>query len=149
MSRIAEHAENLLPPLPSAQARGVHLVIRDAQGNARELPAGAALEVLAKTPHLICHAAYVIDRLGFAGGASRAAIRQAREVRHFDVAELFAFAAPAVAAPGAAGASPVPLEVPSAATALATPRARRLARTPGCRPCPCRGSSRITAPISA
>ena len=54
--------------------------------------------MLAKTPHLICHAAYVIDRLGFAGGASRAAIRQAREVRHFDVAELFAFAAPAVAA---------------------------------------------------
>ena len=98
MSRIAEHAENLLPPLPSAEARGVHLVIRDAQGSPRELQAGAALEVLAKTPHLICHAAYVIDRLGFAGGASRAAIRQAREVRHFDVAELFAFAAPAVAA---------------------------------------------------
>ena len=81
MSRSANIENALLPQLPSAEARGVHLVIRDVSGQSRETQAGAALEALAKTPHLICHAAYVIDRLGFAGGASRGAIRQAREMR--------------------------------------------------------------------
>ena len=54
-----------------------------------------ALERLTATPHLICHSAFLIERLGIAAQASRAAIRAARDQRHFDVAELFAFTCPA------------------------------------------------------
>jgi ATP-dependent DNA helicase DinG len=54
-----------------------------------------ALERLAAAPHLICHSAFLIERLGVAAQASRAQIRAAREQRHFDVAELFAFTCPA------------------------------------------------------
>lgn len=54
-----------------------------------------ALAALAETPHLICHSAFFIERLGVASQAPRAAVRAAREQRHFDVAELFAFVCPA------------------------------------------------------
>ncbi len=54
-----------------------------------------ALERLASAPHLICHSAFLIERLGVAAQAPRAAIRAAREQRHLDVAELFAFVCPA------------------------------------------------------
>jgi ATP-dependent DNA helicase DinG len=57
--------------------------------------AGEALTRLAQQPHLVCHAAFLVERLGLAAGANRAAIRAAREQRHCDVAELFAFACPA------------------------------------------------------
>ncbi|WP_373502131.1 hypothetical protein, partial [Aestuariivirga sp.] len=36
-----------------------------------------ALERLTSTPHLICHSAFLIERLGIAAQASRAAIRAA------------------------------------------------------------------------
>ena len=54
-----------------------------------------ALAALAATPHLICHSAFFIERLGVAAQAPRAAVRAAREQRHHDVAELFAFVCPA------------------------------------------------------
>lgn len=54
-----------------------------------------ALALLAAKPHLICHSAFFIERLGIAAQAPRAAVRAAREQRHFDVAELFAFVCPA------------------------------------------------------
>ena len=54
-----------------------------------------ALVALAATPHLICHSAFFIERLGIAAQASRSAVRAAREQRHHDVAELFAFVCPA------------------------------------------------------
>ena len=54
-----------------------------------------ALAALAASPHLICHSAFFIERLGVAAQASRSAVRAAREQRHFDVAELFAFVCPA------------------------------------------------------
>jgi ATP-dependent DNA helicase DinG len=55
----------------------------------------AALERLAALPHLLCHAAFLIERLGHAADAPRSLIRAAREQKHFDVAELFAFVCPA------------------------------------------------------
>ena len=54
-----------------------------------------ALERLAAEPHLICHSAFLIERLGVAAQASRSLIRAARDQRHYDVAELFAFTCPA------------------------------------------------------
>ena len=54
-----------------------------------------ALAALAARPHLICHSAFLIERLGLAAQASRAEIRAARDQRHYDVAELFAFTCPA------------------------------------------------------
>ena len=54
-----------------------------------------ALAALAARPHLICHSAFFIERLGVAAQASRATVRAAREQRHHDVAELFAFVCPA------------------------------------------------------
>lgn len=54
-----------------------------------------ALVALAANPHLICHSAFLIERLGIAAQAPRASVRAAREQRHFDVAELFAFVCPA------------------------------------------------------
>src|SRR6185295_6297721 len=41
------------------------------------------------------HSAFVVERLGFAAEAPRNVVRQAREQKHFDVAELFAFVCPA------------------------------------------------------
>ena len=43
-----------------------------------------ALAALAATPHLICHSAFFIERLGVAAQAPRASVRAAREQRHFD-----------------------------------------------------------------
>ena len=54
-----------------------------------------ALASLAERPHLICHSAFFIERLGVAAQAPRTMVRAAREQRHFDVAELFAFVCPA------------------------------------------------------
>jgi ATP-dependent DNA helicase DinG len=54
-----------------------------------------SLVALAAKPHLICHSAFLIERLGIAAQAPRASVRAAREQRHFDVAELFAFVCPA------------------------------------------------------
>jgi ATP-dependent DNA helicase DinG len=61
----------------------------------RRVDPGPALALLAEAPHLICHSAFLIERLGLAAEAPRAAVRAAREQRHYDVAELFAFVCPA------------------------------------------------------
>ncbi len=59
------------------------------------LAPAAALARLGQRPHLICHATFLIERLGLAANAARGAIRAAKDQRHFDVAELFAFVCPA------------------------------------------------------
>lgn len=64
-------------------------------GPNKRLEAAEALTHLIREPHLLCHSAFVIERLGFAAEAPRAVIRQAREQKHLDVAELFAFVCPA------------------------------------------------------
>jgi ATP-dependent DNA helicase DinG len=62
---------------------------------AGKLSAADGLTTLASAPFLICHASFLIDRLAFAASASKTAIRAAREQKHLDVAELFAFVCPA------------------------------------------------------
>ena len=64
-------------------------------GAGETLAAADGLKRLAGTPHLLCHAAFIAERLGQVAGAARSDIRKAREQKHFDVAELFAFVCPA------------------------------------------------------
>src|SRR6185369_1486298 len=76
---------------PAAVLDGVALKL----DGGRRLEAGGALTHLIREPHLLCHSAFVVERLGFAAEAPRNLIRQAREQKHLDVAELFAFVCPA------------------------------------------------------
>ena len=87
-----------------------HDMCRDLSGVGLAMPSGdgGGRRALARSwrrgPHLICHAAFLVERLGLAAGAPSAAVRAAREQRHFDVAELFAFVCPArIATPTPAG----------------------------------------------
>ncbi len=69
-----------------------------------KLGAAAALARLSALPHLICHAAFLIDRLAATAAAPKSLVRSAKDIRHFDVAELFAFVVPArVATPTPSG----------------------------------------------
>jgi len=66
-----------------------------AASNGRVIQPAAALKALAERPHLVCHAGFLIERLGQAADARRAEVRAALEQKHFDIAELFAFVCPA------------------------------------------------------
>ncbi len=63
----------------------------------RDLAASDALLALSGRPHLVCHATALAGRL--AGACGRRDFSSALLVRHFDVAELFAFVLPASLAP--------------------------------------------------
>nr|WP_246715208.1 ATP-dependent DNA helicase [Aestuariivirga litoralis] len=68
------------------------------------LAAPSALARLSAAPYLICHAGFLIERLAQQAAAPRSHLRAAREQKHFDVAELFAFVCPArMATPTPAG----------------------------------------------
>lgn len=82
--------ESLHSPVPAA-LDGVGL----ARGEGEWLEAAPALAALARSPHLLCHVGFVIERLALIADAPRNLIRQAREQKHFDLAELFAFVCPA------------------------------------------------------
>ena len=64
-------------------------------GDGRRLSAEEGLRRLASDQHLICHSSFLIERLAAAANGAKTLSRTAKEQRHFDVAELFAFAAPA------------------------------------------------------
>ena len=74
-----------------ATLKGVAL----ARDGGETLAAADALKALAAGPHLLCHATFIAERLGQVASAPRGDIRAAREQRHLDVAELFAFVCPA------------------------------------------------------
>ena len=76
--------------LPTAVASGMGAIIAG-----EPMEPGRALQQLAAQPHLICHSAFFIERLGVAAQATRAQVRAAREQKHLDIAELFAFTCPA------------------------------------------------------
>ena len=85
-------------PYPVAAAAGTGIAVRAGAEPPVIYDAPTGLAALAAAPHVVCHAAYLVERLGYAASAPRAAIRAARDQRHLDIAELFAFAAPAVPA---------------------------------------------------
>ena len=77
-----------LPPTAVPAATGAIL-------GGEPLAAASALARLGAAPHLICHSAFFIERLAQQALATKSLVRAAREQKHFDVAELFAFVAPA------------------------------------------------------
>ena len=86
-----------LPPAAVPAAQGAVLA-------GESLGAAAALARLGAMPHLICHSAFMIERLAQQAAATKSLSRAAREQKHLDVAELFAFVTPArVATPTPAG----------------------------------------------
>jgi len=82
-------------PVVVAGAGGVD--IWQPQGIQQRLSRAQALNFLAETPSIICHATYLIERLASGKNTDQKALQKARDVRHFDVCELFAFVVPAVA----------------------------------------------------
>jgi len=79
---------------PAAALSGVSLLV-EVEGGTISLPPAEGLARLAQAPHLLCHRGFVADRLALSGDAPRSLVRAAREQRHFDIAELFAFVCPA------------------------------------------------------
>ncbi len=65
-------------------------------GKTQALEAPEALQRLTQAPHLVCHALMLFDRLRHQAGGQAAPPRPGT---HFELAELFAFACPAVSAP--------------------------------------------------
>jgi ATP-dependent DNA helicase DinG len=81
----------MVADVPAAVLAGVSM----ATGPGERLTAAEGLARLATAPHLVCHATFLVERLANTSSESRAAARAAREQKHFDVAELFAFVCPA------------------------------------------------------
>jgi ATP-dependent DNA helicase DinG len=79
---------------PAAAGGGLGMVVAE-NGVPTMLGAREALEALAWKPHLVCHVAFLIGRLGLAAEAPKALVARAHEQGHFDVAELFSFVCPA------------------------------------------------------
>ncbi len=93
---LTNHVLNL-PPTALSSGLGATVA-------GQKLGAAAALARLSALPHLICHAGFLIDRLGAAAAAPKSLISAAKHIKHFDVAELFAFIVPArVATPTPSG----------------------------------------------
>ena len=86
---VNAHDHKFVPP-PTAIGLGLGAIV-----SGEKLGAAAALARLSASPHLICHSHFLIERLGASASAPKSLIRAAREQRHFDVAELFAFVVPA------------------------------------------------------
>ncbi len=87
-----------LSDVPAAVIDGAGLRVGTMGGQDERLAAGPAISALAGRPHLVCHAVYLAGRLALAHGGRRNGSSQALAQRHFDLAELFAFAAPATIA---------------------------------------------------
>ncbi len=77
-------------PVPAAVLDGVSLALAG-----RRFDAAEGLQALARKPALVCHLSFLVDRLALIAEAPRLLARQARERKHLDVAELFAFVCPA------------------------------------------------------
>ena len=82
-------------PLSIAVADGVGLQIREPSGARVALSAAEGLARLAGEPHIVCHGPYLVDRLSHIADGERGLVWRTRAVRHYDAAELFAFACPA------------------------------------------------------
>lgn len=85
--------ETIAHPVVVINATGA--LVEQAGCEPEQVSAQAALELLATRPCLICHATYLVERLGAGTPVDGQLFEKARDQRHFDVCELFAFVAPA------------------------------------------------------
>ncbi len=81
----------MIEEIPAATGNGFGAILRGAKCQPSD-----ALRQLGKEAWMTCHTGFLVDRLALASGASRRDARPAHDQRHFDVAELFVFACPAV-----------------------------------------------------
>ncbi|HFB98891.1 MAG TPA: hypothetical protein ENJ62_07105, partial [Bryobacterales bacterium] len=88
-----------LSAVPAMAADGREIRISE-DGAVSVTDARDALLRLGERPHLLCHAVLLSSRLALMTGQRSASAEQT--LRHFDLAELFAFVMPAV------GAAPLP-----------------------------------------
>lgn len=93
-----------LAQLPGATLDGVAGCISVPGQEAVSVPPDDVLRRLSATPHLVCHAPFLVRRMGFIARAEMSDQRAALAPRHLDIAELFAFVCPAqFALPSPAG----------------------------------------------
>ena len=88
-------SSDTVPPLAAAALKSTGIVIHTAGGDSSTLSAGEGLRRLAAEPHLVCHLPYLVERLALIAQVGPEARRLARQIRHYDVAELFLFVRPA------------------------------------------------------
>ncbi len=65
-------------------------------GDEQRLGRAEAIKFLGQNQSIICHATYLVERLGSGKNSDMQALQRARDTRHFDVCELFAFAVPGI-----------------------------------------------------
>ena len=82
-------------PLAIAVPASTGLQVVEPDGHRSTLSADEGLRLLSGHPHLVCHAPYLLERLGHIAEGGRASSRGARAIVHFDAVELFAFVCPA------------------------------------------------------
>ena len=81
--------------MPAVVLSGADALWSDGAGEMHKLQAGEALKKLTDAPHLVCHAAFLINRLRLGAKASDKVAKAAAECPHLDLAELYAFVHPA------------------------------------------------------
>jgi len=84
-----------LNQIPCVVVDGLAVRIATTGGRCEKLNAAQALERLIARPHLICHSAFILNRLVRIAKASQIQFQAARSQRHLDIAELYAFCFPA------------------------------------------------------
>jgi len=86
--------ETIAHPVVIADASGADIWQPD--GTSQRLDRLGAIAFLGQSPCIICHATYLIERLGLGRKTDAQAVQLARDMPHFDVCELFAFAVPGI-----------------------------------------------------
>ena len=81
--------------MPAVVLSGADALWSDGSGETRKLQADETLRRLAETPHLVCHAAFLVNRLRLGAAGSDRLAKAAAECAHLDLAELYAFVHPA------------------------------------------------------
>jgi ATP-dependent DNA helicase DinG len=81
--------------LPSLAMSGAGAVRRAPDTSPQLVAAAAALDHLAREPHLVCHATFTLSRLVLGAHAGDQQARIASGPAHLDIAELYAFVHPA------------------------------------------------------
>ena len=94
-SPALETLQQSLARLPVAALSGVSACMSAPDGEVELMAADETLARLTETPHLMCHAPFLVRRLSVVAHADRARQKAALAPRHLDVAELYAFVRPA------------------------------------------------------
>jgi len=81
---------------PVVIVKGAGAVIGKVDGTKSTHDRAQAMAFLAQNQSIICHATYLVERLKTGPGGDKKALQLARDARHFDVCELFAFVVPGI-----------------------------------------------------